>query len=256
MFNDVSDLTEKILCTIAEPVILFDENIRVRWINPAAEMLFEHSTEFMTGKNCSFLFPPIAKCTDSCPIRKSKKSNQIEYLISEGINEPERLIESIPFRKDKKKFILAIIHNIPDIDKNRALKRDFAAELNKYKTLEEAIPVISTSIFALTSISKIGLYKKNEKLFEVCSDDILPHSIPFEISRDIIIDKPLYLSAENQSFVSDMNFPSELALIPIINSNNQIKALLLAGSKFFTSNIRNKLEMVASVLGNCIDRFL
>jgi len=256
LFDDVSGLTEKILCNIAEPVVLFDENIQIQWINPAAEMFFEHSTEFMFGKNCSFLFPLLTHCSDKCPILKSHNSNKIEYLVSEGINQPMRFIESIPFKENNKKFILALIHNVPDIDKNKALRRDFAAELNSCKTLKSAIKVISSSILALTSISVFGFYTKNNDIFELYHGKNIPKFLPAQVSREININKPLYLSAHNQTFISDSNFPDGLALIPITKPGNESSALLFTGSEIFTANTRSLLEMLASVLGECIDRFI
>ncbi len=256
MFDDVSGLTEKILCNIAEPVVLFDENIQIQWINPAAEMFFEHSTEFMFGKNCSFLFPSLTHCSNLCPILKSSNSNKIEYLVTEGINQPMRFIESIPFKKNNKKYILALIHNVPDIDKNKALRRDFAAELNSCKTLKSAMMVISSSILALTSISVFGFYIKNDDIFELYHGNNIPKIIPSQVFKEININKPLYLSAHNQTFISDSNFPDGLSLIPIVKPDNEISALLFTGSEMFTANTRNLLEMFASVLGKCIDRFI
>lgn len=256
MFDDVSGLTEKILCNIAEPVVLFDENIQIQWINPAAEMFFEHSTEFMAGKHCSCLFPSMTECSDSCPIKKSCRSNKIEYFVAEGINKPMKFIESIPFKKGDEKFFLVIIHNVPDLDKNKALRRDFAAELNNCKTLKSAMPVISSSIHALTSISMASIYIKKDKIFERYHGENIPEYIPFQLSHEIQVDKPLYLSAHSQSFISDRSFPEGLSLIPIINFEDKIIALLFTGSNVFTSDTRTKLEMIASVLGDSIHRFI
>ncbi len=256
MFDDVSGLTEKILCNIAEPVVLFNENFQIQWINPAAEMFFEHSTEFMFGKSCSFLFPSLTHCSNKCPVLKSRDSDRIEYLVTEGINQPMRFIESIPFKKNNKKFILALIHNVPDIDKNRAIRRDFAAELNNHKTLKSAIEVISSSILALPSISVFGFYIKNNDIFELYYGNNIPKFLPSQVSRKININKPLYLSAHNQTFISDSNFPDSLALIPIVKPDNITSTLLFVGSEIFTANTQNLLEMFASVLGKCIDRFI
>ncbi|MCK5132758.1 MAG: PAS domain S-box protein [Candidatus Sabulitectum sp.] len=250
MFINVSgSFTEAILCSISEPAIIYDSDIRVVWTNPSAEMFFGHSTEFMAGKKCSDLFPGILECFDNCPVEKSLATERDEVLVVDGVVYPHKLIETIPYDKDGEKFVLAIIHSVPEIDRNKALRRNFAARLNKSGNLKDSAPDIVNAIKSLASVSCCGVYVRSGNRFSL----LLGNGVP-EFLTGIDLTSPSYLSGEKLPFDTDGSYPDGAAIIPVVAPGGITEMLLFAGRGTMSTKFRSRLEMIASVLAGCINR--
>lgn len=252
MFQNIpGSFTEAVLCSISEPTIIYNSDIRVVWANPSAELFFGHSTEFMTGRKCTDLFPGMLECFDNCPVGKSLATERNEVLVVDGIVYPHKLIETIPYEENNEKLVLAIIHSVPEIDRNKALRRDFAARLNRSANLKESAPDIVNAIKTLTSVSVSGVYLKSGDKFNLLFGDGAP-----EFITDIDSLSPSYLSSEMLSFSTNGSFPDGAAIIPVASPDGRVRVLLFADNGTMSTEFRSRLEMMGSVLENCITRLL
>lgn len=250
VFKNIPDsFTEKILCSISELVIIFDSNIRVVWVNPSAELFFGHSTEFLTGKKCTEIFQGLLECFNNCPVARALVSGSKETLVVDGINTPHKLIEAIPYTEGGKQFVLAMVHSVPQVDRDKALRRDFAALLNQSATIQEAAQDILKAMQSLTSVNTCGIYEVSKDEFNL----ILGKKVPESFSGSGF-ESPCYLSAENLPFNGNISFPDGAAFIPVPDTEGKTRILLLAGRGTMSSRFRNKLEMMGSVLESCVNR--
>ncbi|MCK5787012.1 MAG: PAS domain-containing protein [Candidatus Sabulitectum sp.] len=252
MFKNIpGSFTEAILCSISEPALIYDRDIRVIWANPAAELFFGRSTEYMTGKKCTDLFSGPLECFDNCPVRKSIETGIDQVVVVDGIENSSKMIETISHNSAHEELVLAIIHTVPDIDRDKALRRDFAAKLNQWATLKDAAPDIITAINSLTSASVCGIYTRADGKF------ILFHGkgVPQTISGDSHgFSSPLYLPSNNLPFSSEYVFPDGVAIVPVVSPDGNTDVLLFAGQGTLGTKQRHRLEMIASVLESCIGR--
>ncbi len=250
VFKNIPDsFTEKILCSISELVIIFDSNIRVVWVNPSAELFFGHSTEFLTGKKCTDIFQGLLECFDNCPVARALVSGNRETLVVDGIIAPHTLIEAVSYNEDGEQLVLAIVHSVPQVDRNKALRRDFAALLNQSATLQEAAQDILNAMQSLTSVDSCGIYEVSKGEFNL----ILGEKVPESFSGPGF-ESPCYLSSENLPFNGKKSFPDGAAFIPVPDTEGNTRILLLAGRGTMSSRFRNKLEMMGSVLESCVNR--
>lgn len=256
MLNNILDLdsfVEKTLCSISEPALIFDENMKVIWTNPSAEMFFGHSTEYMNGESCYSLFSRYTECINDCPVSKSLHSGKQEALVVEDIDCPYKMIDAIPFKNGEKNVVLSIIHSVPEINRDNALERDFAARLNLSGTLASAAPEIIKVVRNLTTVSVCALYAKKHDQFDLFYGTNAPLSI-YDLSSEINFASPLYLPTEKLPFAEKNDFPDGAAIIPITSPGKEINYLLFAGSGNMDTKSRSRLEMIASVLESCIGR--
>ncbi len=250
MFKNIpGSFTESVLCSISEPALIYDSDLRVTWANPSAELFFGHSTEFMTGKTCLDLFQSRLECFQDCPVKRSLISRMEETLVVDGVVCPNMLIKAIPYKEESNRFVLSIIYSVPDIDRNKALRRDFAALLNKSATLEEALQDIIDVMRTLTSVSVCGVYAKSGERFRLLRGDGAP-----EFITDADFTSPSYISQDSLPFDSQNSFPNGVAIIPISVPGRDTRELLFVGRGTLGTKYRNRLEMIASVLGGCITR--
>ncbi len=254
MFKNIPDsFTETVLCSISEPALIFDSDIRVIWANPSAELFFGHSSEFMAEKKCMELFGGVLECFDNCPVKKALTTGTDEVLVVDGVVCPHKLIEAIPYSRGRETLILAIVHSVPEVDRNKALRRDFAARMNLSVTLEEAAPDIVNAIKSLTSVPTCGIYVKQNDQFDLLYGGGVPNAIPCR-SSEFDFSSPLYLPSDRLPFTSDDEFPDGAAIVPVAAPGGETGVLLLAGRGTMSTTARNRLEMIASVLGSCIIR--
>lgn len=247
--NIPGSFTEAVLCSISEPALIYDSDLKITWTNPSAELFFGHSTEFMTGNKCLDLFQNSLECFQDCPVSRSFASWRKETLLVDGVVRPNMLIKAIPYKEDDKRFVLAIIHSIPDIDRNKALRRDFAALLNQSATLEEALQNIINVMRTLTSVSVCGVYTKSGEHFRLLRGDGAP-----EFILDADFTSPSYVSQNRLPFDSRNSFPNGIAVVPVTAPGRNTRELLFVGKGTLGTKNRNRLEMIASVLAECIAR--
>lgn len=250
MFKNIpGSFTESVLCSISEPALIYDSDLRVTWANPSAELFFGHSTEFLTGKKCLDLFQNRLECFENCPVKRSFASQREETLLVDGVVCPNMLIKAIPYKEDDKRLVLSIIYSIPDIDRNKALRRDFAALLNQSATLEEALKDIIDVMKTLTLVSVCGVYAKSGEQFKLLRGDGAP-----EFIFDADFTSPSYVSQDRLPFDSQNSFPSGVAVVPVMAPGRNTRELLFVGNGTLGTKYRNRLEMIASVLAECITR--
>lgn len=218
-------------------------------MNPSAELLFGHSSEFLSGKKCTELFGGMLECFDSCPVEKSLSTGRNEVLVVDGVIYPQKLIETFPYNTCKEKLVLAIIHSVPEVDRNKALRRDFAALLNKSATLKKAAPDIVNTMKSLTSVSVCGVYVKSNDKFNLFLGEGAP-----EFISESGITSPSYLSGEMLPFTPGDSFPDGAAIVPVVTQGKKAEVLLFVGRGTIGTKFRNRLEMMASVLESCIAR--
>lgn len=212
-------------------------------------MFFGHSTEFMAGKKCTELFHCILECFDNCPVEKSLSTERDEVLMVDGVVYPHKLIETIPYNRNNEKLVLAIIHSVPEVDRNKALRRNFAARLNRSGNIKDSAPDIVNAIKSLASVSSCGVYVRSGDKFALLLGNGVPESL---IGIDLI--SPSYLSSDKLPFDADGSFPDGVAIIPVVAPGGITEALLLAGRGTMSTKFRSRLEMMASVLASCIKR--
>lgn len=252
MFENIpGSFTESVLCSISEPAIIYNSDIKVVWTNLSAELFFGHSSEFMTGKKCSDLFSGMLECFDRCPVEKSLTTGKNEVLMVDDVVCSHKLIQTIPYRASNEKFVLAIVHSVPEIDRNKALRRNFAALLNKSATLKEAAPDIINAMKSLTSEPACGIYSRSGDKFSLLFGSGTP-----EFITGVDITSPSYLPQERLSFAPEGSFPDGAAIIPVVTPGGETSVLLFAGRGTMSTRFRKRLEMIARVLESCITRFV
>ncbi len=254
MFNIVSDsLLEKVLCSISEPVLIINKTLEVVWTNPAAELFFGHSTEYITGKKCSSFLHCSMECQKNCPIRKAFETGDDELLIADGLVYPTKLLEVFSYKIESETFKLAIIHAIPPIDKHKTLRRDFAARLNLSASINDAAEDIVGIMQNFTDEQSCGLYVKKNDQFELLAGVRVPSRIP-DVSDKFDLSKPLYLSSDKLPIFQTFSFEEGVAIIPVVSSKNKVTLLLFVGRGNLSTECRTRLEMMASVLESCLTR--
>jgi len=236
---------------MSEPVVIFSENMKVVWTNPSAELYFGHSTEFMTGKRCTELFRGILECIENCPVEKSFVSKEEETLVVDGLISPLKLIDAVPYTENGRNLVLAIVHSVPEIDRDKALRRDFAALLNTSTTLEDAADDILDAVKNLTSVSTCGIYTGSGSSFKLFSG----YGVPEKISG-AEFKAPVYLSHEGLPFNAEDSFPDGAAIVPVVAPDGSVPMLLFAGRGSMSTKFRNRLEMMSDVLSSCVKRLL
>ncbi len=256
MFNNISgSFIEKVLCSLSEPILILDEELKIFWTNPSAEMFFGHSTEYMAGEKCrKFL-----SCTDEflkrCPVKKSLITGEEELLAVEGLLSPHKLLEAIPYRQGENNYTLAVIHSVPEIDRDKALRRDFAARLNRYSTLEEAASDIILAMQSLSFLPSCGIYLNKNDRFELLEGQNVPPEFS-DLSTELDFSKPLYLPPERLPFITEITFPEGGTFIPVLSPDGSVNVVLFAGRGSLGTKTRSRLEMMADVLGTCISRLM
>gem|GEM_PF-3347612 len=254
MFKDIpGSFTESVLCSISEPALIYNSDLRVAWANPSAEMFFGHSSELMMGERCTNLFSGIMECFKLCPVRKALETGNEEVLAVDSAVYPHKLIEAIPYDGEFERFILAIIHSSPAVDRNKMLRLDFASRLNTSATLNEAAPDIVNAMESLTSVPCNGVYIKSGDGFELLYGKGMPGFIS-SVSLKLKVHSPLYVSEEGLALASDGSFPFGAAIIPLGCRKGEIDVLLVSACGAMGTDSRSRLEMIADVLESCIRR--
>jgi len=236
---------------MSEPVVIFSENMKVVWTNPSAELYFGHSTEFMTGKRCTELFRGILECIENCPVEKSFVSKQEETLVVDGLVSPLKLIDAVPYTENGRNLVLAVVHSVPEIDRDKALRRDFAALLNTSATLEDAAYDILGAVKNLTAVSRCGIYTAADNSFVLLKGYEVPETI-----LDAGFRAPVYLSQNRLPFNDTSSFPDGAAIVPVVTPEGSVPMLLFAGRGTMSTKFRNRLEMMSDVLSSCVKRLL
>jgi len=252
LFNNISNSTiEKVLCSMSEPVVIFNENMRVVWTNPSAELYFGHSTEVMAGKRCTEFFRNTLECIENCPVEKSFASEEEETLVVDDLLAPRKLIDAIPFTKNSSNLVMAVVHSVPEIDRDKAIRREFAALLNNSATLEDAANNILCAVKNLTSVSSCGIYTASGNSFALLRGCEAPKTI-----SDEGFNSPVYLSQDRLPFSDTSSFPDGAAIVPVVTPDGSVPVLLFAGRGTMCTNSRNRLEMMSDVLSSCVLRLL
>lgn len=228
---------------MGEPALIFLEDMTVSWVNPSAEIYFGHSIEYMQGKKCLQLFSEHLECMDRCPVEKAFQTGSEQILAVNGIDSTHKLIEAVPFGKNRDMFILAIIHSPPENHRARALRRDFAAALNKCATLSDASDTILDAIGVLSFVSRKGIYIHSADEYRLLKGTGVPDSISEELLSELITGNMIYLTP-------DIIGLSEGAAAFQVND----RVVLLAGRGAWGSKSRGMLELVGEVLQECIGR--
>jgi hypothetical protein len=251
--NIPGSFAEAVLCSISEPAIIYNSDIRVAWANPSAEMFFGHSVELMMGERCTNLFSGTMECYNLCPVKKALETGKEEVLAVNGAVYPHKLIEAIPYEGEFERFILAIIHSTPSADRHQALRTDFGARLNTSATLKEAAPDIVNAMESLTYVPFNGVYIKSGTRFDLVYGKGVPGFLS-NVTLKFTRNSPLYLSEEGLAFTSSGSFPRGAAIIPLSSFKTDIDVLLFSSSGQMGTESRSMLEMIADVLQSCIKR--
>lgn len=182
MLGKIPDsFAETILCSMGEPALIFDETMSLVWANPSAEMYFGHSSEYMHGRKCLQLFGEHVECMDRCPVEKAFSTGAEQVLAVEGLESMKMLVEAVPCRGKDDLFVLAIIHSPPEPSRNRALRRELSAKLNRCADLEEGAPVLLEALETLSFVSSRGLYRLSGDEFALLAGKGVPRSLPAAI---------------------------------------------------------------------------
>lgn len=248
MFRDIPDsFAERILCSISEPALIFNENRDICWVNPAAEILLGHSSGVLCGKKCAQIFNN-PECAVSCPVDKAFETGTDQTLEVESLLQSDRLVEAIPYGRNRTRFVLSIIHPAEEKDRLESLRRDLAAALNSRTTLREAAVDVLAAMENLASIRRKGIYTGTGEKLVLLSGT----SVPQTISRHT--EKPGFVRAANLSDGELTGFPDGIALIPVAGSSGNPEVFLAAGRGRWGSESRRILELIAEVLSSCVDR--
>jgi hypothetical protein len=236
---------------MSEPVVIFNENMRVVWTNPSGELYFGHSTEVLAGKRCTDLFGGILECIENCPVKKSFASREEETLVIDDLLAPRKLIDAIPFTENGRNLVRAVGHSVPENDRDTAVRREFAALLNNSATLEDAADDILNTVKNLSAVSICGIYTGAGSSFKLFSG----YGVPEKISG-VEFKVPAYLSREGLPFSDTSSFPDGAAIVPVVASDGSVPVLLFAGQGTMSTKFRNRLEMMSDVLSSCVKRLL
>ena len=256
MFNNIQgSFIDKVLCSLSEPVLVIDEDLKIFWTNPSAEMFFGHSTEYMSGQKCRKFLSCTDEFLEKCPVKKSFATGEGELLVGDGLLNPHKLLEAIPYSQGECNYTLAIIHSVPEIDSDKALRRDFAARLNLYSTLEEAASDIIMAMQSLSFLPSCGIYVRKNGRFELLDGQNVPPEF-CEAPTELDFSKPQYLSSDRLPFETEISFPEGGAIIPVLSPDGSVDVLLFAGRGSMCTKARSRLEMMADVLETCISRFM
>lgn len=228
---------------MGEPALIFDEKFSVVWANPAAEVFFGHSTEYMNGMKCTQLFSEHMECMSKCPVQKALETGTEQILAVDGISMLHKLIEAVPFGSSEKLLILSIIHSPPENHRTRALRRDLGAALNRCATLEEASDIVLDAIGVLAFVNRRGIYLLSGNKFDLTRGFGVPESFPSGVLDECPAGEIAYLSPD------EINLDEGAALFPVNG-----KVVLLAGRGSWGPTSRSMLEMVGEVVQDCIHR--
>lgn len=255
MFTDIpASFTERVLCSIDEPALIYDENMTICWANPAAEIHFGHSSQVIHGKKCRQLFHDKLVCMGKCPVEKALQTGTEQLLAVNTIRNPHKLIEAIPCFSGNNNFVLAIIHSVPESAGLKAIRRDLAAALNSSATLYEAADTILDAMAGLAFVHRRGIYSLSEGGYRLVKGIGVPGLI--DQGSLNLPDEPgmVYIPEKDAGFHEKEPFTDGCAVVPVMSSSGKVRIILLAGRGSWGMESRSMLELVGEVLGECIDR--
>ena len=72
-----TSIHEAILNGMSEAVFVTDREMRIQYVNPAAEKLTDYSWDDAVGKHCHDIFCELSyRCADGCPLKKAMKEKE------------------------------------------------------------------------------------------------------------------------------------------------------------------------------------
>ncbi len=253
MFTDIpASFTERVLCSIDEPALIYDENMTICWANPAAEIHFGHSAEVIHGKKCRQLFHSRLVCMGRCPVERALQTGMEQLLAVNTIRNPHKLIEAIPCLSGDNNFVLAIIHSVPEAAGRTGIRRDLAAALNTSATLPEAADTILDAMAGLAFVHRRGIYALADMGYRLIKGIGTPVLIP----RLDLPDQPgmVYIPPEDVSFHENDPFTDGCAVVPVQSASGEVRIILLAGRGSWGMESRSMLELLGEVLAECVER--
>jgi len=251
--NIPGSFAEKVLCSISEPALIYDENRDICWVNPAAEIFFGHSSQYLHGMKCNQIFNTRVECMDRCPVNLAFQTGKDQLLAVDTLDTEGRLIEAIPCGKEDNSFVLAIIHSPPEKDRHRALRRDLAASLNSCTTLVEASSQILGAAEKLVYLNRVGIYLGSGDDLILSTGRDVPTVLPGVLQ--IVPEGPVFLNSDDLPAKQAIEFPAGLTLMPIAKLNGVSSGVyILAGRVCWGSESRGMLELISGVLSECIER--
>jgi hypothetical protein len=245
-----------ILDSISEPVVSYNDSLRICWMNPAAELFLGSSLERMRGMSCIDIFPDDLPCRNNCPVRKAFSDWQTVTLCTEGLASGESLLTAVPVMQDgESRRVLEIMQN-PFIQLAKApFKCRVLEDVNRAFTITEAAPFFIDAIQAVAGPVAAGVYIKTPEGYSLLAGrDTIPE-MSFIPNLEMLSHSPLYVRFSTAfPGIKGSNLPDEVSILPIF-CDHEPRSLLLCGSVPEASG-RDRLEALQSILVKAMNRFL
>jgi signal transduction histidine kinase len=118
------DLLQTVFNGISDPLILLDQEMKVRMINKAASQYYQISDRFVDGRPCHAVFMAGEQPCPECDIPQRMADNANHVFERKGLFDPSRTEQVVIYRStDNSGGISAAIVKIADVTEARALER-------------------------------------------------------------------------------------------------------------------------------------
>jgi hypothetical protein len=245
-----------LLESISEPVVSYNDSLRICWMNPAAELFLGSSLERMRGMSCIDIFPDDRPCRNNCPVRKAFADWETVTLCTEGLAPGESLLTAVPILQDgESRRVLEIMQNTFIQVTKAPFKCGVLENVNGAFTISEAAPFFADAIQAVAGPVAAGVYIKTPEGYSLLEGRNTTPEMSFIPNLDMLSHSPLYVRFSSAfPGITGSNLPDEVSILPIF-CDNEPRSLLLCGSVPEASG-RERLEALQSILVKAMNRFL
>ncbi len=245
-----------VLESVSEPVVSYNESMRIAWMNPAAEIFLGISIERARGLSCIDIFPDDLPCRNNCPVRKALREWETVALLTEGLATGDCLLTAVPLLQDEgDRRVLEIIQgSFMEIPKAPFRSR-ILEELNRAFGMDEAAPVLVNAMREVAGPVGAGVYSIDGNGFTLVSGLGVRQSMERIPHLDMISHSPLYVRSSSVfPDPPEKDLPDELSILPIYGPDGPEGLLLCCTIP--DSDGRERLEELQSVMSIAMRRFM
>lgn len=246
-----------ILETVSEPVISYNEKMRITWMNPAAELMVGLSLERARGLSCADIMPEELPCRGKkCPVMRAMVQWEIASWGTDGLSSSDTIVTAVPLLQSTgNRRVLEVIQD-GFMQIREAPFKDMAWDLvNRAFSLSEAVPGILKAVREAAGPVTAGVYIHGPEGYSLMGGlNTFPE---IEFIRNLVppSEAPLYIDAKKVfPGVHEDRFPDGVSLLPVF-SDGRPRALLFCGTVPDRRG-QEHLETLQSVVGTAMKRLL
>jgi len=261
-----------ILNNISEGIMVVDPQLRIKFLNSAAERITNFSNRYATGKACSEIFhTPL--CESACPLKSalenSKDISDYETFITrtDGSEMPIRVSASI--MRDQDGNISGVVGNFRDITEIRSLMWEVVEKhtmaLEEKTKLETILDSIAEGVFTIdtdwrissfnAAAERITGFAAEEAIGKTCFDifrsDMCGSNCA--VAQSLETGKPIFNYEVNITSKDGRKIPIGVSSAVITNDDGQVIGAVenfrdLSEIKRLTAEVMDKYEF-ANIIG-------